>query len=85
MPASEAAGSRTTGKFPFDAFSVFRAPYHLRGPLVVLHLSWPYDRRSLKAAYRAAAKRTHPDLGGDAGTFRHVVNCYEALSRAIRC
>jgi len=38
----------------------------------------------IRAAYRAAAKATHPDVGGDVDDFRAVQGAYERLRRLGR-
>ncbi len=48
-------------------------------PHDVLGLSPGFTQDELKAAYRAAAKRTHPDLGGSDEKFRHVQEAYDIL------
>lgn len=47
--------------------------------------AWPLPLASLKAAYRRAARRSHPDHGGRAADFRAVRAAYEYLaSLALR-
>ncbi|MBK1691106.1 hypothetical protein [Ectothiorhodospira mobilis] len=47
--------------------------------------TWPLPLTSLKAAYRRAARHTHPDRGGQAADFRAARGAYEYLaSLALR-
>jgi hypothetical protein len=47
----------------------------------ILGLEPGADASAIKRAYREKALVTHPDVGGDATTFRHVQQAYERLSR----
>jgi len=38
----------------------------------------------VRAAFREAARRAHPDAGGDAGAFRQVVDAYQRLQNPDR-
>lgn len=40
-------------------------------------------KQMLKTRYRALAKEYHPDLGGDAETFRCIIEVYEQLNKQI--
>ncbi len=42
------------------------------------------DAAGLKRAWRAAAKRHHPDAGGDAEAFKRAGAAYERLAKAMR-
>ena len=41
------------------------------------------SERQVKSAYRAAAKRHHPDYGGDAEMFKRVTEAYEILNGSL--
>lgn len=45
----------------------------------VLQVPVDATERQIKQAYRRMARRTHPDHGGDAATFRRVTVAYETL------
>lgn len=42
------------------------------------------DREQIDVAYRAAAKRTHPDAGGDPEVFRNLTEARDLLEKHIR-
>jgi hypothetical protein len=46
----------------------------------VLGVPENYTQEQLKEAYRTAAKRTRPDLGGDYEEFLRIQAAYEALT-----
>ncbi|WP_313822792.1 DnaJ domain-containing protein [Citricoccus sp.] len=50
-----------------------------RSAYEVLSVSFDADTASLKAAWRRAARRTHPDYGGDAAEFRLVSYAWELV------
>lgn len=50
-----------------------------RSPHLVLGVPEHASRDAIRRAYVAAARRTHPDLGGDAAEFRAVQAAWEAL------
>ncbi len=52
-------------------------------PRAVLGLPDDFTEPQLKAAYRAAVKRTRPDLGGDYGEFLKIQAAYEALTQPL--
>jgi len=52
-------------------------------PRAVLGLPGDFTEPQLKAAYRAAVKRTRPDLGGDYEGFLKIQAAYEALTRPL--
>lgn len=43
----------------------------------------PRRKDAISAAYRAAAKRVHPDVGGSPALFRKVRSAYEHLVRRL--
>lgn len=45
----------------------------------VLGVSMTADAQVIHQAYRAAAKRAHPDVGGSAAQFAHIRSAYELL------
>ncbi|MHC6593247.1 J domain-containing protein [Arthrobacter sp. C152] len=45
----------------------------------VLRVAVTATEKEIKVAYRRAARRAHPDHGGDAATFRRVTAAYETL------
>jgi curved DNA-binding protein CbpA len=49
-------------------------------PYEVLGVGRDAAKSEVDAAYRAAARRSHPDLGGDAKEFRRVAAAHELLS-----
>lgn len=53
------------------------------GAIAILELSYPYTVEELKASYRRLARQHHPDMGGDAETFRRVQAAYELLKEAV--
>ncbi len=52
-------------------------------PRAVLGLPDKFTEPQLKAAYRAAVKRTRPDLGGDYEEFLKIQAAYEALTQPL--
>ena len=83
----------------FDPFGVLRkakpaerqrtveAPAELRGPLATLDLAWPVTRADVKRAYKALAKRFHPDANsGDKAAedrLKTINAAYTTLIRAL--
>ena len=53
-----------------------------RDPFEVLGIRADADEDVIDAAYRAKAKRLHPDAGGSADAFRELQAAYEAVKRA---
>lgn len=51
---------------------------------VLLNLSGPLSFDSLRAAYRAAAKQHHPDVGGDTATMQQINNSYSLFNGMLR-
>ncbi|MBD1942504.1 hypothetical protein H6F50_09070 [Coleofasciculus sp. FACHB-712] len=49
--------------------------------LKTLELATPFTLHELKAAYRQAVKRTHPDLGGTSAAFVQVDAAYDFLQQ----
>jgi hypothetical protein len=47
--------------------------------LETLGLAWGASRASIKAAHRRLVKQHHPDMGGDAESFRLVNDAYQLL------
>ncbi len=50
----------------------------------ILGVTRDVSPEALKAAYRKRALETHPDQGGDEGTFRRVVRAYAEAERRLR-
>lgn len=63
------------------------APAELRGPLATLDLGWPVTRADVKRAYKALAKRFHPDANsGDKAAedrLKTINVAYTTLIRAL--
>jgi hypothetical protein len=47
--------------------------------LNILELSWGAPLAAVKAAHRRLVKRHHPDMGGDAESFRRINDAYQLL------
>jgi len=47
--------------------------------LDILELSWGASLAAVKAAHRRLVKRHHPDMGGDAESFRRINDAYQLL------
>ncbi|MEI6616687.1 MAG: J domain-containing protein [Cyanobium sp. ELA507] len=47
--------------------------------LGILELSWGAPLAAVKAAHRRLVKRHHPDMGGDAESFRRINDAYQLL------
>ncbi|MFN5698116.1 MAG: J domain-containing protein, partial [Cyanobacteriota bacterium] len=47
--------------------------------LVILELSWGASLAAVKAAHRRLVKLHHPDMGGDAESFRRINDAYQLL------
>ena len=47
--------------------------------LDILELSWGAPLAAVKAAHRRLVKRHHPDMGGDAESFRRINDAYQLL------
>lgn len=50
----------------------------------VLQVAVTATEKDIKVAYRRAARRSHPDQGGDAAAFRRVTAAYEVLGNPER-
>lgn len=48
-------------------------------PYKLLGVSADCDEKEIKHAYKALAKKAHPDLGGDAATFDQLTQAYQLL------
>jgi hypothetical protein len=65
----------------FAAVAAWSRPVHIPPCLLVLGLTPPVDREAVKRKFRALAKASHPDMGGDAARFVAIQGAYrEALS-----
>lgn len=49
----------------------------------ILNIKPPLNPDSLKAAYRAAAKKTHPDMGGSTEAFKKVNEAHQLLKNHL--
>jgi hypothetical protein len=47
--------------------------------LAILELAWGASQAAVKAAHRRLVKRHHPDMGGDAESFRRINDAYQLL------
>lgn len=47
--------------------------------LGILELTWGATRTAVKAAHRRLVKIHHPDMGGDAESFRRINAAYQLL------
>ncbi len=85
-----AARASAPGGAPFGGWGAFvgaplAPPPVSHGDLDALGLdAMPADLDSLKRAWREAARRTHPDAGGDAGAFMSARAAYERLAAALQ-
>lgn len=71
----------------FEGFKALPAPEPIepeRPWWEVLGVAESADPVVIEAAYRALAKRVHPDKGGDAATFRALTTAYEAARLVAR-
>ena len=57
-----------------------RTPSGQRSAYEVLGVPFDADEAALKAAWRKAARRTHPDHGGDPAEFRAVSEAWQLVS-----
>ncbi len=91
-PGTEAAGTGTTGADPrgADPTGAGAAGQPPSGSgsggdrrqlaaLETLGLAWGASRASIKAAHRRLVKQHHPDMGGDAESFRLINDAYQLL------
>lgn len=51
---------------------------------VVLNVAPDADRTEVRAAFRAMARRYHPDVGGDAERMQSIIEAWAVLGRADR-
>ena len=49
----------------------------------ILHLDASHDASMVKEAFRRQAKTAHPDAGGDADTYRRLVEARDLLLAAL--
>jgi DnaJ-domain-containing protein 1 len=86
-PGTRSSGAGPTGAGPTGASD---AGQHSSGSgsggdrrqlaaLETLGLAWGASRASIKAAHRRLVKQHHPDMGGDAESFRLVNDAYQLL------
>ena len=86
-PGTRSSGAGPTGAGPTGASA---AGQHSSGSgsggdrrqlaaLETLGLAWGASRASIKAAHRRLVKQHHPDMGGDAESFRLVNDAYQLL------
>jgi DnaJ-domain-containing protein 1 len=85
-PGTEAAGTGPTGagaagQAPSGSGSGSGGGGDRRqlAALETLGLAWGASRASIKAAHRRLVKQHHPDMGGDAESFRLVNDAYQLL------
>lgn len=86
--ASRGFGSRAEWEAAAERLAQGRGAYRRGGfaeapsDLTILGLAaMPADIDGLRSAFRAQAKRTHPDTGGDPMAFKAVYAAYERLVR----
>jgi len=58
-------------------------PAHIADALRELSVSWPYTSEDVRAAFKEAALRRHPDRGGSEEAMRRAVEARDTLLRAI--
>jgi len=75
--AKSTAGSRRSTNTPPPSGSA--ADRRQLAALETLGLAWGASRASIKAAHRRLVKQHHPDMGGDAESFRLVNDAYQLL------
>ena len=75
--AKSTAGSRRTANTPPPSDSA--GDRRLLAALGTLGLAWGASRAAIKAAHRRLVKQHHPDMGGDAESFRLVNDAYQLL------
>ena len=64
-----------------EFYAMLPAPARKRDPYDVLGVCSDADEDVIDAAYRARAKRLHPDVGGSAEAFKELQDSYEAVKR----
>ena len=62
-----------------QVYAMLPAPAKQRDPWEVLGLRSDADNDLIDAAYRAKARKLHPDVGGDAEAFRELTDAYERV------
>jgi membrane protein involved in colicin uptake len=65
---------------PYKHFADMCAKQY-QAKLDILGLTRGFTQQELKKAYRKLALKNHPDKGGDAETFKHILSAYESLLR----
>ncbi len=75
--AKSTAGSRRTTNTPPPSGSA--GDRRQLAALETLGLAWGASRAAIKAAHRRLVKQHHPDMGGDAESFRLVNDAYQLL------
>jgi len=75
--AKSSAGSRRSSDTPPPSGSA--GDRRELAALEALGLAWGASRASIKAAHRRLVKQHHPDVGGDAESFRVVNDAYQLL------
>jgi hypothetical protein len=73
------AGSRRSTDTPPPSGSGSGGDRRQLAALETLGLAWGASRASIKAAHRRLVKQHHPDMGGDAESFRLVNDAYQLL------
>jgi DnaJ-domain-containing protein 1 len=82
---ADPTGAGPTGAGPTGASAAGQPPSGSGGDrrqlaaLETLGLAWGASRASIKAAHRRLVKQHHPDMGGDAESFRLVNDAYQLL------
>ena len=86
-PGTRSSGAGPTGADPSGASAAGQPPggggsggdRRQLAALETLGLAWGASRASIKAAHRRLVKQHHPDMGGDAESFRLVNDAYQLL------
>lgn len=71
---------RGLGDMMAQAYLQIAAPERERDPYEVLGVRRDSPREVIEGAYRALAKKHHPDAGGDAETFKEIRNAWERIN-----
>jgi hypothetical protein len=56
-------------------------PPSVQQDLMVLGLQWPCTREEVQKGYREAAKKHHPDRGGEEQQFKQVQAAYDRIQK----
>jgi hypothetical protein len=72
-------GASAAGQPPSGSGSGSGGDRRQLAALETLGLAWGASRASIKAAHRRLVKQHHPDMGGDAESFRLVNDAYQLL------